>query len=1076
MVASASPGAVSTAAVTAPPKSRLLESIARVNAAYPVDRKRLLGVDVNHGRELLLALARDTGGWVGWEATTLRTIADALALVPLHERGLRTASDVELTSFITVAFERAIDAGLVDAQFASMMPHRGFRSALEDSILELRMAGVTPAELHDAAPSGSPSAQLVPVFQEYASVLAEHFAVDPAGVFLMALEAFDAEAPFVLDGVTTLAPTLTSSGVTGALVRKLVDAGAILLDVDRAMPRPDDPSGVARLTTLLSQQTDAFARSVLGWSLATRVPTSADAEYNATFATVDLFAGATPSEELREVCRRVLREGLRWDDVEIVTTDPDAYGIALDALCQQLGIGATMLKGIPLIRTRIGRALERWFTWLGNGLPSDVLRQAIEAGEIPVRAADIDAHDVAVELRAQRIGWGRARYDALLERLSVPNDTLVADRGNDESESDRLTRRQAKSAREAGLADVMRALLPLTPTVPERGRHLEVRATSARLAAATLSYIARLELRDGAEEQTMERLRRRLGRLAELDEEETDFETALVGLRGSLADLRAWPPTGMARKPYRADGGLLHLTDLPHAGSSGRARTFVVGLDVERTSGTTRQDPLVPDAVRRAIGRDRLPDSADRRAQWLERLGVSLSSLRGRVTLSWAVRGADGRDAGPSPLLLQVCRVLENDPLRTFEQLRAHVMPPACAVPTAADANDPGVLDARDVWLRAIGSAASMLDATAVVRTAFPMLDAGLTARERAASADLTAYHGIVPTAGVALDPTLARAPTLSPSGLETLGKCPLQWFYKYGLGLRPPQDPEYDAEAWLDPLQRGSLLHEVFEIFVRTYLGSQATIVEASAAARLDEIAQSTIDKWRELLPPPGDTVCATESAELHRAARAFLQMEREALANGDVATWTSIEYGFGDSTRAQFTLTGGGTIALLGRADRIDTFPDGSLRVVDYKTGKPTPYRSDSKKAAFNGGRLLQPALYAEAIGGAMQRTVSRFEYRFPTDRGGNAIIPFDAAALVAARGVVTSLVDHVRTGRFLPTNDANDCKHCDHAPICRVQATEFTVSSPRAEWATRHAEALPEYASMLARRGRVVSEDGE
>ena len=1067
---------MSAAGTAVPAMSRLLTSLARVNTAHPHNRKRLLGVDVNHGRELLLALARETGGWVGWEATTLRGLADELAFVTLHSRGLRIASDVELTSLVTAAFERALDQGLVDTQFEEMTRHRGFRTALQDSILELRIAGVSPAELRHAAQTGAPAAQLAPVFEAYGQLLDENHVVDPAGVFTVALEVFETEAPFVLDGITALVPTLTTSGISGALVQKLVETGAILLDVDCAIPRNDDSTGVFTGTTLLSQQDDGFARSVLGWTMATHVPDAGDAQYNATLASVDLFAASTPSEELREVCRRAMREGLRWDDVEIVTTDPDTYGIALDALCQQLGIGATMLKGLPLIRTRIGRALERWFAWIGDGLPADVLRQALEAGEIAVNPANIDAHDVATELRAQRVGWGRARYDALLTRLTTTRNARPLDPGDDESESDRSARQMAKAATEAGLADVLRALLPLTPPVPERGSHVAVRTTTAKLAAATLSYITRVESIDGAEEQTMERLRNRLGRLAEVEEEETDFALALVGLREALADLRAWPPTGMARKPYRADGGLLHLTDMPHAGSSGRKRTFVIGLDAERTSGSARQDPLVPDVVRRAIGRDRLPESVDRRTQWLERLGVSLSSLRGRVTLSWAMRGADGRDARPSPLVLQAFRVLGNDARRTFEELRIHAMPPACAVPGQSDPDDAGVLDTRDVWLHAIGRNALLLDATAVVRVGFPMLDAGLTAYERAQSSELSAFHGVVPEASDVLDPTRAGAASLSPSALETLGKCPLQWFYRYGLGLRPPRDPEYDAEAWLDALQRGSLLHEIFERFVQEHMGRQATILEAAAAEAITALTESVIGKWRELVPPPSDSVCDAESAELHRAARAFLQMEREALERGDAAHWTEIEYGFGESKRASYVLADGNGIAMRGRADRIDTLGDGSLLIVDYKTGKPTHYRPDPKSGNYNGGRLLQPALYADAIAGDMKRRVSRFQYRFPTDRGANEIIQFDAADLTAARGIVTALVDHVRTGRFLPTTDESDCAHCDHAPICRVQSGEFDTLSPRAAWAKANATSVPEYASMLARRGGARGEDDE
>jgi len=99
--------------------------------------------------------------------------------------------------------------------------------------------------------------------------------------------------------------------------------------------------------------------SLLAWLSAFDLPSTDDPRLDPDCAHVDLFAAASPSHELREVCRRIVMDGHRWDDVEIVTTDVDTYGIALDALCQQLGIGATMLHGVPLARTRLGRALDR---------------------------------------------------------------------------------------------------------------------------------------------------------------------------------------------------------------------------------------------------------------------------------------------------------------------------------------------------------------------------------------------------------------------------------------------------------------------------------------------------------------------------------------------------------------------------------------------------------------------------------------------------------------------------------------------------------------------------------------------
>jgi hypothetical protein len=81
---SLAPGATDSAERTS--CSRLLRALDAVTAAAPGTRKRLVGPDLNFGRELLVALARLRGGWIGWEATNLRGIAEELAFVPLAEQ------------------------------------------------------------------------------------------------------------------------------------------------------------------------------------------------------------------------------------------------------------------------------------------------------------------------------------------------------------------------------------------------------------------------------------------------------------------------------------------------------------------------------------------------------------------------------------------------------------------------------------------------------------------------------------------------------------------------------------------------------------------------------------------------------------------------------------------------------------------------------------------------------------------------------------------------------------------------------------------------------------------------------
>src|SRR4051812_45136654 len=65
--------------------SALLRSLQAFGATHSTERKLLVGPTLLWGRELLRALARTTGGWIGWEPTTIRALADDLALVALSD-------------------------------------------------------------------------------------------------------------------------------------------------------------------------------------------------------------------------------------------------------------------------------------------------------------------------------------------------------------------------------------------------------------------------------------------------------------------------------------------------------------------------------------------------------------------------------------------------------------------------------------------------------------------------------------------------------------------------------------------------------------------------------------------------------------------------------------------------------------------------------------------------------------------------------------------------------------------------------------------------------------------------------
>jgi len=593
--------------------------------------------------------------------------------------------------------------------------------------------------------------------------------------------------------------------------------------------------------------------------------------------------------------------------------------------------------------------------------------------------------------------------------------------------------------------------------VPERGTATDVRTTASRLARGALAWLHTVPADEPGEERTKARLTQRLQQLADIPDVETSFAAALATLRQALDDLRAWTGCSPEHQPWSSAGSHVHLTDLAHAGMTGRPRCFLLGMDGDRVAVARTQDPLLPDALRRRLAPGRLALAEDRRLEREELLARVLAGTGGRVTLSWALAAdLSGRRAGPAAVVLDAMRQSTADPALSYEQLRALAGPPACAVPDEGRT----ALDARDAWLDALADGPLLLDGTGAVREAWPQL------------ADGGPRPGAV-LAGGEVTLTGDGALTVSATSLELLSKCPLAWFYRYLLRVEPPADPEYDPDRWLDARQRGLLLHELFEAAGQRFQDRQKSLDAATVRAEMLDLAESALARWRAEVPVPSEAVFESEQEELRQCALAFLELERHAAAERHAATWLHFEQDLA-GPRAAYSLPDGRQIRLAGRVDRVDRLPDGRLRVVDYKTGRPDRFRPPARAAPLDGGRLLQPALYAAAIGAIHGAAATGFEYRFPTPAGRGERVPHDAGMLHQAAPVIEGLLEHLALGRYVPTTEERDCGYCDYQEVCRVRLGSHgrVESSPRAERASADQQNDPAYAAMRHRR---VREDG-
>jgi RecB family exonuclease len=307
------------------------------------------------------------------------------------------------------------------------------------------------------------------------------------------------------------------------------------------------------------------------------------------------------------------------------------------------------------------------------------------------------------------------------------------------------------------------------------------------------------------------------------------------------------------------------------------------------------------------------------------------------------------------------------------------------------------------------------------------------------AGAALTEFDGNL--AALAGTDWLAVPGVVSPTRLEQYGACGFRFLLSSLIGVRVPEEPA-DGET-IDPLVRGSLVHETLEAFFteqrearRPRPGEPWTTADD---ARLQEILTERLEVARRL----GLTGLAVFAGDAERTMRAdltaFLLADSGFRARTKATPWRFEEpIRDAEGPRGQ---------RFRGFVDRIDrVLPDGPAWVIDYKTG-PRPEKADQ----LGGGRLLQLPVYLLATAGIPATAL----YWYISARGGFEQDPFDPTPenLVRFDGVVGAIREGVASGSFPASpgtwndfyGEFENCGRCDFTRVCaRSRGDDFDRKS--------------------------------
>ena len=761
-----------------------------------------------------------------------------------------------------------------------------------------------------------------------------------------------------------------------------------------------------------------------------------------------ILTASDADDEVRAAVRVVVdavRAGTSLDRVAVLHAAVEPYGRLLQHHLDAAGVRTNGTATLPLAGRLAGRTLlgllalpqggfrrQDVFAWLAGapirheGRPAPVAAWERASREAGVVAGLDDWRD----LLTHHAEAAHRRADRL-ERAAVEG---AEDRGaeDDDGTSWRAERARVEAARATELRDVVLGLAGRLAEATAPAPWSTRARWAKRLLADVLGGASARRRWPEAERRAAERLELALDRLAVLDDLEGPVALD-VFIRALTVELEG----DLGRDGRFGEGVLVGPVSM--GVGVDLDLVVVVGLAEGTFPATPADDSLLPDEDREALGgalalrsghTDRLHHQllavlSGATAQVLCVPKGDLRRSRERVPSRWALDVASHLAGetwwspellgGQAPWLTHLASF--DDAIRRAE------------VPATDQEHRLRSLLARDPQRRDLRRAAEEVD---------DVLAAGVEVVDARSSDRLTRFDGNLTGLPV---PSPVDAGT-SASRLEAWAACPHAYFLRHLLRIEPVEQPE-DA-LQITALDRGNLVHLALETFL------QAAIDED----RVPAVGDAWSDDDRRALLAIGVDLCERAHAQgltgralfwprdrakiLADLDRFLTEDDRWRSVTGARPIATELPFGLDGREPLAFPLTDGRHVPLRGKADRVDAHPDGSLHVLDYKTGRSDRYRGLDATDPHQGGQHLQLAVYGQAARQHVGRPDApvRAEYWFTSARGRFERLGYEITdeVLHLVSEAATTIVEGIEQGLFAPhpgppsTSPFPDCPACD------------------------------------------------
>jgi ATP-dependent helicase/nuclease subunit B len=1078
-------------ATSATSHRRIQRASAWLKDKAPAEEILIIGATLDGANELVRNLAKDKGGVFGWHRFSLAGLAATLATPLLAERKLTTLSRIGSEAIMTRVVHRTSEQAKL-GRYEPVGDTPGFSRAVAAVIAELRLAYQTSGDITQVAPD------LVPLKEGYEAALAEAGLVDWSQVLRFATEV--ASEGRKLSRLTGLPTVLLDVSITNeaelAFLKAVAGATSELLTL---LPAADEltltwirealPCDVENLDSI-SQAGEESAGTVerlqrhLFNEQLTVSPVPADNEF-------EIFSAPGESRECVEIARRIVavaRTGVPFDRIAVLLRAPEGYRAHLQEAFTRASIPVHFARG-AVRPDPSGRAFYSLLRCAVEGLSARRFAEYLSLAQVPDPANG--GGPPAAGPWSER--WVTPDLETAPEfTVAIAEETLVPLHADASSAGDteavvqegqlRAPRRWERLLVEAAvigghdrwkrridglIKDLNLRLGELEDSDEALVRTIKDLSTFAGYALPLIDELDRLpQSCDWGEWLD------RLGALATRAIKNPD---RVLSLLAELSPMASVGPVSLTEVLLALEGVLLQVAVPPAAQRYGKVFVapieavrglsfevvFVPGLAEKMFPRKIVEEPILLDAMRQRLGGN-LPTNRSRLEKERLALALAVGAASERICLSYPRLDLEqARGRVPSFYALEVVRAAEGW-LPDFTELARRAETKTTAKLGWPAPRDPAeAIDDAEHDLAVLQTLVDQPEAHAgaarYLVTANPWLARALRARYQRWRRSWSPADGMISESNsvrAILTHHLLGARSYSATALQSYARCPYQFFLQAVHRLTPREMSEAIDE--LDPLQRGSLIHEVqFKLLASLQEAHLLPVRQNTlepAWEQLDSVLSEVANHYRENLAPAIDRVWTDSIAAIRADLRQWLRRASE--DNSGYIPW-HFELSFGlenrlepgetdpESVPGPVSLDCG--IQLRGSIDLVERLPGIGLRITDHKTGRV----SAEAGQVIDGGKTLQPVLYALAAEKLFsEEKVQSGRLYFCTSVGGFS--EHVVALNEESRDMIKELADAVREGitkPFLPAApEKSQCETCVYRIVCGPNEERRTARKVR------------------------------